>query len=69
MNQSPPFCFLGSKALTKEPEAGTSTQELLAPDVLTSEAITIDPRPAGEREPNCACYVYEIIFPNETNEY
>lgn len=32
------------------------------------EAITIDHRPAEERQPNCACYVYEIIFPNETNE-
>ena len=25
-------------------------------------------RPAGEREENCAYYVYKIIFPNETNE-
>ena len=69
MSQSPYFCFLENKALTKEPGAGTSTQELLlVPDVLASKAITIDPRPAGEHEPNCACYVYKIIFPNETNE-
>lgn len=67
MNQSLHFCFLGSKVPTKEPWGQTSTQEL-APDVLNSEAITIDPRPAGEREPHSACYVYEIIFPNETNE-
>lgn len=29
------------------------------------EAITIDHRPAEERQPNWACYVYEIIFPKK----
>lgn len=42
MNQSPHFCFLGSKP-HKGVWARTSTKELV-PDVWTSEAITIDPR-------------------------
>ena len=42
--------------------------EKLATDVVNSEAIAIDHSPAEERQPNWACYVYEIILPNETSE-